>query len=139
MSLAAKIALKAAQVAMVAMAASAQYNSQMSKTPYGGDTYYSKMYAEQAASFLAANSMLGAEARKKFKATVTKGDDMLVLTRVGEGGQKNSSGLIKVKKSTGEELGSLLLGDKEPVYDYDALTSSVFFKADKKQVICYKI
>ncbi|MEQ9301709.1 MAG: PQQ-binding-like beta-propeller repeat protein [Cyclobacteriaceae bacterium] len=139
MSLAAKIALKTAQIAMVAMAAGAQAQSNANKTPYGGDTYYSKMYAEQAAAFLEANSMLGAEARKKFSATVTKGDDMLLLTRVGEGGQGKSSGLIKVDKRSGDELGSLLLGDKKPTYDYDALTSTVFFKADNKQIICYKI
>lgn len=139
MSLAAKIALRTAQVAMVVMAAEASANSQANKSPYGGDTYYSKMYAEQAAAFLAANSALGAEARKKFSATVTKGDDMLLLTRVGEGGQGKSSGLIKVDKRTGEELGSLLLGDKKPTYDYDGLTSTVFFKADNKQIICYQI
>lgn len=139
LSLAAKIALRAGQVAMVAMAAGAEAKSQANKSPYGGDTYYSKMYAEQAAGFLAANSALGAEARKKFSASVTKGDDMLLLTRVGEGGQGKSSGLIKVDKRTGDELGSLLLGDKKPTYDYDALTSTVFFKSDNKQIICYQI
>ncbi len=143
MSLAAKIALRTAQIAVAAMGAAAQMESEASKvTGFGGiryETYQSRRLAEQAAAFYAASGAIGQEARRKFKATVTKGDDMLVLTRVGEGGQKNSSGLIKVKKSTGEELGSLQLGDKEPVYDYDALTSSIFFKADKKQVICYKI
>ncbi|MEQ8711814.1 MAG: PQQ-binding-like beta-propeller repeat protein [Cyclobacteriaceae bacterium] len=139
MSLAAKIALKTAQVAMYAMAASASAQSAQHKSPYGGDTYYSKMYAEQAAAWAVAGAMVGSEARKKFTATVSKGDDMLLLTKVGEGGQKNSSGLLKVDKRTGEELGTLLLGDKKPTYDYDALTSTVFFKADNKQIICYQI
>ncbi|MEM8895246.1 MAG: PQQ-binding-like beta-propeller repeat protein [Bacteroidota bacterium] len=139
MSLAAKIALRTAQMAMYAMAAASEVESNRRKTPYGGETYYSKMYAEQAAAWAVAGTMVGSEARKKFTATVTKGDDMLILTKVGQGGQKNSSGLIKVDKRSGDELGSLLLGDKKPTYDYDALTSTVFFKADNKQVICYKI
>jgi hypothetical protein len=139
LSLVAKIALKTAQVAMFAMAAANAVESGRNMSPYGGETYYSKMYARQAEQWAEAGSMLGAEARKTFKATVTKGDDMLILTKVGEGGQKNSSGLLKVDKRSGEELGSLLLGDKKPTYDYDGLTSNVFFKADNKQVICYKI
>ncbi len=139
MSLAAKIALRTMQVASVAMGAAMQAKSYQYKTPYGGDTYYSKMYAQQAEDWANISGMMGAETKKKFKATLSKGSDVLVLTRVGEGGQEKSSGLIKVDKRTGDEMSSLLLGDKEPVYDYDVLTSQVFFKADKKQIICYQI
>jgi hypothetical protein len=139
MSLAAKIALRTAQVAMFAMAAGASAQSAQNRTSYGGETYYSKMYAQQAEDWAAAGSALGSEAKKTFRATVAKGNDVLVLTAVGAGGQKNSSGLVKVDKRTGEDQGSLLLGDKKPTYDYDAITSTIFFKADNKVIICYKI
>lgn len=139
MSLAAKIALRAGQVAAFAMMAAASAESSANRSPYGGETYYSKMYAQQAQAWAQVGAGMGAEAKKKFKATVSRGNDVLVLTKVGEGGQAKSSGLVKVDKKTGDELGSLLLGDKKPTYDYDAITSTVFFKADKKQIICYKI
>ena len=45
--------------------------------------------------------------------------------------------MIKVDKITGDEIGSLLLGDKKPVYDYDPVSEQVFFKADDKQIIAY--
>ncbi len=139
MSLAAKIALRTLQVASVVMAASMSVESARHKSPYGGDTYYSKMYAQQAEDWAAIAGMAGQEAKKKFKATVSKGHHSLVLTSVGPGGQKKGSGLVKVDRRTGEEAGSLLLGDKEPVYDYDNISGQVFFKADKKQIISYSL
>jgi outer membrane protein assembly factor BamB len=139
MSMAAKIALRVGQVAMLAMTVAASAKSAQNKSPYGGDTYYSKMYAEQAAAFAQGAGMLGAEAKKKFSASVSKGNIKMILTSVGEGGQNKSAGLIKVDKETGEELGSLLLGDKEPIYDFDPVSGQVFFKADKKQIISYSL
>jgi hypothetical protein len=139
MSLAAKIALRAGQVAAFAMAASASMEESKNRNAYGGETWQSKRYAQQAEDWMAVAGAAGAEVKRKFRATVTKGNEVLMLTAVGEGGQKNSSGLVKVDKRTGDEKGSLLLGDKKPVYDYDPITSTVFFKADNKVVICYKL
>jgi len=139
LSLAAKIALKAAQVAVMAMAASsaAQSGYIAGNSIYGSNDYYAKLYAQQAEDLANAAGMIGDEVRKKFKASVTKGNIRLILTRVGEGGQGKSSGLMKVDRRTGEELGTLLLGDKKPTYDYDLISGQVFFKADKKQIISY--
>lgn len=139
MSMAAKIALRVGQVAMVAMAASASMESARHKSPYGGDTYYSKMYAQQAQDLAKGAGMLGDEAKKLFTASKSKGDIKMILSRVGAGGQAKSSGLVKVDKTTGEELGTLLLGDKEPIYDFDPLSGQVFFKADKKQIISFSL
>ena len=139
MSLAAKIALKAAQVAVMAMAASsaAQSGYIAGNSMYGSNDYYAKMYAQQAEDLANAAGMIGDEAKKKFKASVSKGNIRMILTRVGSGGQAKSSGLMKVDRRTGEELGTLLLGDKEPIYDYDHVSGQVFFKSDKKQIISY--
>jgi len=139
MSMAAKIALRVGQAAMIAMAAASAVESGRRSGPYGGETYYSKMYAEQAAAFAAASGALGAEAKKKFSATISKGNIRMILTRVGAGGQAKSSGIVKVDKRTGEEMGSLLLGNKEPIYDYDPISGQVFFKADKKKIISFNL
>ncbi len=139
LSLAAKIALRAAQASVMAMGAAAQMKSAHTAaySRYGTNDYYSKMYAQQAQDLYNAAGMVGAEAKKTFSATVSKGDIRMILTRVGEGGQGKSSGLVKVDRKTGEELGTLLLSDKEPIYDYDQVSGQVFFKADKKQIISY--
>lgn len=139
MSMAAKIALRVGQAAMIAMAASSAMESSRHRTAYGGDTYYSKMYAQQADDLAKGASMLGDEAKKLFTASKSKGDIKMILSRVGAGGQSKSSGLVKVDKSTGEELGTLQLGDKEPIYDFDPYSGQVFFKADKKQIISYAL
>ncbi|MEQ8907378.1 PQQ-binding-like beta-propeller repeat protein [Ekhidna sp.] len=139
LSLAAKIALRAAQASVMAMGAASQMKSaQVSAySRYGSNDYYSKMYAQQAQDLYNAAGMVGAEAKKKFSASVSKGDIRMILTRVGEGGQGKSSGLVKIDRRTGDELGTLLLGDKEPLYDYDQVSGQVFFKSDKKQIISY--
>ncbi|GAB4238272.1 MAG: hypothetical protein Tsb0034_13780 [Ekhidna sp.] len=137
LSMAAKIALRVGQAAAIAASASLAAKSQQYKTPYGGDTYYSKMYAQQAQDWANIASMAGKATKQKFTASVSKGNIRMILTRVGEGGQGKSSGLVKVDKRTGEELGSLLLGDKKPIYDYDPVSGQVFFKADNKQIISY--
>jgi len=139
MSLAAKIALRTAQLSIAALGAASQMKSNQVayNSFYGSNDYYAKMYAQQAQDLYAAAGMVGAEAKKKFKASVTKGNVRMILTKVGQGGQTKSSGLMKVDRRTGEELGTLLLGDKKPLYDYDQVSGQVFFKADKKQIISY--
>lgn len=139
MSMAAKIALRVGQAAAIAMAVSSSVESSRNRTAYGGETYYSKMYAQQAEDFAAIAGMAGAAAKQKFSATVSKGNMRMILTRVGEGGQGKSAGIVKVDKRTGEELGSLLLGDKKPVYDYDPVSGQVFFKAENKTIISYSL
>lgn len=137
LSVAAKIALRVGQAAAIAMAASASMESARRRGPYGGDTYYSKMYAQQAQDWANIAGMAGQATKQKFSATVSKGNLRMILSRVGEGGQAKSSGLVKVDKRTGEELGTLQLGDKKPIYDYDPISGQVFFKADSKQIISY--
>ena len=97
----------------------------------------SKMYAQQAEEWEDIGNQIGAEASKKFTATKDKGDIKVILSLVGEGGQKNASGLVKVDKKSGDELGSIQLSDKEPVYDFDPISGQVFHKASKKQIISY--
>jgi outer membrane protein assembly factor BamB len=138
LSMAAKIALRAVQAAATYAAARSSVSSGMSRSPYGAETAQSKAYAQQADAWNAVAGMAGAMAQQKFKATLSKGDIVMVLSLVGEGGQKNASGLVKVDRRTGSELGRLLLSDKEPMYDYDAITGQIFYKSDKKTIVSYK-
>ncbi len=133
MSMAAKIALRTLQV--VAAAASASNSVAASQSGYG--SFESKYYQAQAENWAATADAAGAAASQKFTATKSKGNLQIILAIVGKGGQKKGSGLVKVDKRTGEELGSMVLGDKEPIYDYDPISGQVFLKSDKKQIISY--
>ena len=139
MSLGARIALRTLQVAMMAAAASSSMQAAQHRTAYGGETYESKRFSQDAQNFANASAGLGGEASKKFTASVSKGYYNLILTNVGEGGQNKGSGLVKIDKRSGEEVGKLQLGDKEPTYDYDPVKETLFFKADKKKIVAYKL
>ena len=126
-------------MAMMAASAASSANAAASRTAYGGETYESKRFSQDAKNFANASAGLGNEASKKFTASVSRGNYLLILTVVGEGGQNKGSGLIKIDKRSGEEVGKLQLGDKEPTYDYDPVKETLFFKADKKKIVAYKL
>jgi outer membrane protein assembly factor BamB len=132
MSVAAKIAWRTAQIIAAAAAASASYNAQ--NAGWGSEAKY---YESQAASWSNTADIAGANASQKFTATKSKGNIQVILAVIGDGGQKKGAGLVKVDKRSGEEQGSLILGDKEPVYDYDPISGQVFYKSDKKQLLSY--
>jgi hypothetical protein len=97
-----------------------------------------KRYLErQAQNWQEAANEMGAAASQKFTATKSKGDIQVILAVIGSGGQKKGAGLVKVDRKTGEELGTMILGDKEPIYDFDPISGQIFYKADKKQIISY--
>ena len=132
MSMAAKIALRTLQVA-AAMAAGANQAAQYQTSSLGEAKYYQA----QAENWSQTADAAGEAASQKFTATVSKGNIQVILAVIGEGGQRRGSGLVKVDKRTGEELGTMLLGDKEPIYDFDPVSGQIFYKADKKQIISY--
>ncbi len=132
MSMAAKIALRTLQVATAMAAAGASAASYQTNS-----LSESKYYQAQAQNWSQASDEAGAAASQKFTATVSKGNIQIILAVIGEGGQKKGAGLVKVDKRFGEELGSMILGEKEPIYDFDPVSGQVFYKADKKQIISY--
>lgn len=131
LSIAGKIYQRTIQTLSYAMAAANSYNAQY------GSSGMSKFYQNQANAFSAAGDKAGEDARKRFTATKSKGNIQVVLAIVGKGGQKGGSGFVKVDKRTGEDLATMQIGDKEPVYDYDVYSGQVFLKSDKKQIISY--
>lgn len=135
MSLAAKIAIRTLQA--VAYAAAAANQAAANSNSYYGNSWESKMYQDQADSWSNAAAQGGEEARKKFTSTKSKGHLQVILAIVGKGGQKAGSGFVKVDKRNGEELASIQIGDKEPIYDFDPISGQVFYKSDKKEIISY--
>jgi len=135
LSLAAKIALRTVQALSYAMAAANSAASSYSNT-YGSN-WQSKYYQDQADRFGAAGDDAGAQARQRFTATKSKGHIQVVLAIVGKGGQGKATGFVKVDKRNGDELSSMQIGDKNPVYEYDLISGQVFLKSDKKQLISY--
>lgn len=139
-SLAAKIALRTLQVASYAVAAgSAAQAGYIKGQNMGFSTWETDRLEQQAADWENIAGSAGKEVKKKFTASKSKGNFNLILTITGSGGQSKGSGIVKVDVNTGEELNSLQLGDKKPIYDYDHISGQLFFKADKKQIESYKL
>ncbi|PTN04255.1 PQQ-binding-like beta-propeller repeat protein [Mangrovibacterium marinum] len=140
LSLAAKIALRTLQAASYAVAAgSAAQAGYLKGQNMGFSTWETDRLEMQAESWGGVGDAAAQEVRKKFTASKSKGNYNLILTIVGDGGQNKGSGIVKVDVHTGDELNSIQLGDKKPVYDYDPVTGQLFFKADKKQIESYQL
>jgi outer membrane protein assembly factor BamB len=131
-SLAGRIALRTAQVAMVAMASAAAYQQGATQGSSLAPSSISKQYGHQREFFEDMNSAFGQVANQRFKASSSKGVYSFILTDVGEG-----VGLVKVDKVSGKEQGKIVLNDKEPVYDSDPENGMIFYKPTKKEVFGY--
>ncbi len=132
MSLAAKIAIRTMQVVATAAAVSNSVAAQNTNS-IGS----SKMYQSQSDQWSNVASSGSEEARKKFTASKSKGNLKVILAVIGKGGQKAGAGFVKVDKTTGDELATFLVGEKEPVYDFDPISGQVFLKTSKKQIVSY--
>jgi hypothetical protein len=75
---------------------------------------------------------------KRFTATVNTGQYSYILTKVEKDGDKGP-GIVKVNTSTGATDGSVILGDKKPVYEVDNIESMLFYIKDKKNIQCFKM
>jgi outer membrane protein assembly factor BamB len=138
-SLAGRIALRTMQVAAVAMASATALGAGDAYGASGfgssaGTTVQQRQLASQSQSFQDMAGGMGDAANKRFKASKSKGDYSLVLTDVN-----GDVGLKKIDKMTGKELGSIVLKDKNPVYDFDPVNGTLFYKPSKKEVICYAL
>ncbi len=73
----------------------------------------------------------------RYRATANLGKYTYILTHIkietGKG-----VGLVKVNKVSGVTEDQLILGTKKPDYQIDEFESRLFFKADKKKIVCYK-
>ncbi|MFN3999569.1 PQQ-binding-like beta-propeller repeat protein [Algoriphagus sp.] len=131
-SLAGRIAMRTAQIAMVAMASAAAYQQGATQGSTFAPTSISKQYGHQREFFEDMSGAFGQVANQRFKASSSKGIYSFILTDVGAG-----VGLVKVDKISGKETGKIVLNDKEPVYDSDPENGMIFYKPSKKEVFGY--
>ncbi len=86
----------------------------------------------QSYSLVTSNPIMSA----RFKASSNAGKFVTVLTKV-EAGKQSGPGLVKVDKVEGKDVKSLVLGTKEPKYQYDDVENRLFFIKDDKTIECY--
>lgn len=88
--------------------------------------------AEQAATL---SARYGEVARTRFKASTVVPDYVFMLVKPARG----ACGLARVSKDDGRILGMVDLGhDREPVYEVDAVTGMVFYRAASGTVLGYR-
>lgn len=131
-SLAGRIALRTMQVAMIAMASSAAAAQGYTQGSALAPSAISKEYGRQREFFENMNGAFAEIANQRFKASKSKGKFNFILTDMDGG-----NGLVRVDKVSGNETGSIVLNDKEPVYDSDPENGMIFYKPSKKEVYCY--
>jgi hypothetical protein len=74
------------------------------------------------------------QANARFKATKEANGYTIILTSIDK-----TVYLVKVDKITGEEIGKIDLGkDKEPNYEMDGVTGTVFYKTGSSAITAYK-
>lgn len=87
-------------------------------------------FAVGGAMFLAFNKI---EERKK--ATVSLHDEMLMLSKLEEGGV----GLVRIHKQRGEKTGEISIPDKIPEYSVDAISRRLYFFPNRKEVQIFEM
>lgn len=136
-SLAGRIALRTLSVATTAMAVAAAAKSGDAYGAGGfgsmaGTTVEQRTLAAQSESLSDMSSAFSQVANQRFKASKSKGNYNLVLTDVD-----GNVGLRQIDKATGKEMSSIVLNDKNPVYEFDPVQGTIFYKPSKKEVHCF--
>jgi outer membrane protein assembly factor BamB len=136
-SLAGRIALRTMSVAttMMAAAAAVRAGDAYGNSGFGGmggTSVQQRQLAAQAESFSNMSSAFSQAANQRFKASKARGDYNLILTDVD-----GNIGLRQIDRATGKEMGNFVLNDKNPVYEFDPVQGTIFYKPSKKEVFCY--
>ncbi len=136
-SLAGRIALRTLSVATTAMAVAAAAKSGDAYGAGGfgsmaGTTIEQRTLAAQSESLSDMSSAFSKVANQRFKASKSKGNYNLILTDVD-----GNVGLRQIDKATGKEMSNIVLNDKNPVYEFDPVQGTIFYKPSKKEVHCF--
>lgn len=78
------------------------------------------------------------ELSRRFKASTNANAYVSMLTGGLEADGQKGVGLVKVEKSSGSDAAKVVLGDKTPEYEMDAIDGRVFFKKTDTEIICFK-
>jgi outer membrane protein assembly factor BamB len=93
-----------------------------------------------AASYMKADDISGATEfifTERFKATSNLETYTCMLAHI-ESGNKKEVGLVKVNKKNGSVENQIVLGTRLPTYAVDEYESLLFFKSDKREIVCYR-
>lgn len=75
---------------------------------------------------------------KRFNMTVGSNDHQIILTNIKSGEDKGFT-LVKVNKDTGEEEGSVVIGDKKPDYIFDHINNVIYYHNRGKKISGFKL
>ncbi len=91
---------------------------------------------------IAADAAAGAfsnMASKRYKATISTKDVFCTLTAIEVDGSPKRSGMVKVNKDSGVELGKIILKDLTPIYIQDDVDGVMYVIVDDNNFYCYKL
>jgi outer membrane protein assembly factor BamB len=115
--------LSTAAIMTVNAASAAQAHSNAWNNP--GTTYKYTLYGNP-------------ELSRRFKASTNADAYVSMLTGGVEADGQKGVGLVKVEKATGVDVAKVVLGDKTPEYEMDAIDGRVFFKKSDTEIVCFK-
>jgi outer membrane protein assembly factor BamB len=78
------------------------------------------------------------ELSRRFKASESAGGYLSMLTSGVEADGQKGVGLVKIEKATGATAARVVLGDKTPEYEMDAIDGRVFFQKTNTEIVCFK-
>ena len=78
-------------------------------------------------------------AAQRYKATVNTKDIFCTLTAIEVDGSPKRSGMVKVNKDSGVELGKILLKELTPIYIQDDVDGVMYVIVDDNNFYCYKL
>lgn len=74
---------------------------------------------------------------ERFRATSNLETYTYMLARI-DTGNKKEVGLVKVNKNNGRTENQMVLGTRLPIYAVDEYEALIFFKSNKREVVCYR-
>lgn len=77
------------------------------------------------------------EISKRFKATKSTGDYQSILTKTTDG-QESGVGIVRINKNSGKEEAAVVLNNKKPVYELDAVSNMVYYLSGNSEISAYK-
>lgn len=127
---------------MLAVAAAANAGYAKGATAGGGRTYEVDSYIrqqEQAQQMWSAVASAGfAMMNKRFKASAQTENYQAILTDDANDGSQKGVGLVKVNKDNGKVEGTVILGDKKPVYDLDEIGGLMYYRSKDNEITAFK-
>jgi len=139
-------ALYSAEASMASAAAS--YAGTQTTDPTGKAIAQgvSEGYSEMGAGYKAYSKNAMAAAKKRFKASTETSNFVFMMveldkekTGTGKMFEKATFGLVQVSKDSGEVIDMIdMANEKEPSYEVDGISNSIFYRLNDNQIVTYR-